>query len=46
MVGRSSVGKRTFVVVIVVILILAALLVATHTRGGHASLMKALHGQH
>jgi hypothetical protein len=29
-----------------VILILAALLVATHTRGGHASLMKALHGQH
>jgi hypothetical protein len=39
------VGKRTFVVVIVVILILAAL-VATHTRGGHASLMKALHGQH
>ena len=37
--------KRTFVVVIVVILILAALLVATHTRGGHASLMKALHVQ-
>lgn len=39
-------GKRTFVVVIVVIVILAALLVATHTRGGHASLIKALHGQH
>jgi len=40
------VGKRTFVVVIVVIVILAALLVATHTQGGHAGLMKALHGQH
>ncbi len=46
MVGRSSVGKRSFVVVIVVILALAALVVAMHTRSGAAkSFIHMLHGQ-